>query len=225
MKRSLQSLLLLLAVAGLFAACGSDNKAQEAETGDAQEVKSDDAAKADAATYNVTEGTIMWTGEKPLKYSHNGTVQVSEGKLMVADGNIVGGAFTIDMNTIDNKDLEEKPEKKADLENHLMSGDFFEVESYPTSTFEITKVEPVAEEGGDATHMITGNLTMRGIPKSITFPANVIINGDMITAVTPKFSINRTNWGVNYNASILDVAKDALISDDIALVIDLKAKK
>lgn len=224
MKKSLQSLLLLLAVIGLFTACGSDNKAKEAKTGDAQEVKTDNAAKADAATYGVTEGTIMWSGEKPLKYSHNGTVQVSEGKLMVADGNIVGGNFTIDMNTISNKDLEEKPEKKADLENHLMSGDFFEVESYPTSTFEITKVEPAAE-GGDATHMITGNLTIRGIPKSITFPANVIINGDMVSAVTPKFSINRTNWGVNYNASILDVAKDALISDDIALVIDLKAKK
>ena len=78
---------------------------------------------APAIVPSVPKSSQPVVDEKPLKYSHNGTIKVSEGSLQVADGNIVGGNFTIDMNTIENQDLAEKPDKKADLENHLMSGE------------------------------------------------------------------------------------------------------
>jgi polyisoprenoid-binding protein YceI len=220
--KNLNVFLVVLFALSMLVACNSKPQGEAAETADATE----QAAKAstEATTYKLNSGTVNWVGSKPIGSSHNGTIMIKSGSFSVENGNISAGNFVIDMNSLSNQDLKDNPDKKAKLEGHLKSDDFFAVETYPTSTFEITKVEAV-NDGGDATHKITGNLTMRGISKQITFPANVSIQENMLSAVTPSFTINRTLWDVNFNASVLGTVGDALISDDIALVINLSATK
>jgi polyisoprenoid-binding protein YceI len=49
-------------------------------------------------------------------------------------------------------------------DNHLRSADFFEVEKYPTMTFKSTSITKVSKDK----YKLTGNLTLRGITKSVT---------------------------------------------------------
>ncbi len=221
MKNLVLSFSVLFAVVAMFSACSKAPEGEAAKTGEAKEPAA--KASAGASTYQVASGIITWVGSKTA-YKHTGTIQVKSGEIAVENNDITGGNFVIDMNTINNIDLKDKPEKKADLEGHLKSDDFFNAEQFPESTFEITQVEKAAE-GGDATHNITGNLTIRGIKKSVTIPAKVEIDDTKIRATTPDFTINRTNWGANFNSTILKTAADQLINDNIGLKLNLTAVK
>ena len=79
------------------------------------------------------------------------------------------------------------------LTDHLKSPDFFEVREYPTAKFESTKIAP--GEGGDA--IITGNLTLHGVTKEISFPAKVESTDSGLT-VTSKFDIERSQFGMTF---------------------------
>ena len=135
------------------------------------------------------------------------------------DGAPESGNFTIDMTSLENTDLAEDAEKKAKLEGHLKSGDFFEVEKFPTATFEVTGVTAGGTEG--ATHTVSGNLTMKGITKSVDIPANVSMADGKMTIETPEFTIDRTQWDVKFNSGLFGAVGDAIIADDVKLKITL----
>jgi polyisoprenoid-binding protein YceI len=81
------------------------------------------------------------------------------------------------------------------LTNHLKSPDFFEVREYPTATFQSTAV---ASDGGSASpHRVTGELTVHGVTKEISFPADVRISDGGLT-LTSEFVLDRTDFGMNY---------------------------
>lgn len=207
----------LLAIS-LFVACGNKPEGEAAKVSDASKTVA--TPTATAKSFKVTNGTVYWTGTK-VAGSHTGTISVSNGKLAAEGDKITSGSFTIDMNTIKNSDLPE--DKQGDLVGHLASADFFDVANHGTGTFEIVSVAPLAGKD-DATHTITGNLTLKGITKQIEIPAFVTMIGDELKAVTPKFTINRTDWDIKYGSGIIGTAKDKIISDDISLNIDLTAK-
>jgi polyisoprenoid-binding protein YceI len=79
------------------------------------------------------------------------------------------------------------------LTNHLKSADFFEVRQFPTAKFASTKIETAA----DGKVRITGNLTMHGQTKEINFPATISVTDKGLTLAS-EFTIDRTNWGINY---------------------------
>ncbi len=220
------------AIAAISTAVVACNNAPEADVEAKEAVEVDEKQTADAnATYVLdTEGDeIMWVGYKTYAdRSHNGALQVKEGEFKTADGEIVGGKFVIDMNAISNEDLPEEGEfNKEKLIGHLKSEDFFHTEQYPTATFEITAVKEAPADNEDgATHMVSGNLTMRGNTKNITIPAMIEMEGDEIEVETPEFVIDRTNWEVMYGSKNLEgLAKDQLIDNNIKLRLDLTAKK
>ena len=208
MKKLLFSSLL---AALTLAACSSAPDSDEAEVGEAKDVKevSDEATKL---AVNTDESQIEWVGTKTTG-RHHGTIQIEGGSLAVKDDKIVGGEFTIDMNTIKVLDEDLPEDKKKKLRGHLMSGDFFKVEEFPTAKFEITNVETTNEtvsENDDPkqeaiseykvtnpTHKITGNLTMRDSTKSISFPAKVTMTNGKVEG-TAKFNINRKDWGLKW---------------------------
>ncbi len=218
MKNFVKFLFPIL-VLGLMVACKNEPKGEKVE---AKEAKSAATASAAAKAYavNTAKSSITWTGTK-VGGQHQGTIGISNGSLSVKDGNIQAGKFDIDVNSITVTDLK-AGEGKEDLEGHLKAGDFFEVAKHPKGEFVVTKVESVS---GDAniTHNITGNLTLKGITKSVTLPANVAMAGNLLTAVTPDFKINRTEWGIKYGSGLIGTAKDKIIHDDISLVINLTA--
>jgi polyisoprenoid-binding protein YceI len=70
------------------------------------------------------------------------------------------------------------------LTGHLRSPDFFDVEQFPKATFKTTKVEPIDAAAGK--YKITGDLTIRDVKKSITFPAEVKVS-DAGAVLASKF--------------------------------------
>ncbi len=222
MKNKFQFMLLALALFGL-AACGSEApEGEKVEAGEAIETTDENAASGTTYMVNTEESQIDWVGSEAIGGEHTGYINLKEGKLMVEDGNITGGSFVIDMTTITDTDL--APEDgKAKLEGHLKSDDFFNVSEHPTSTFEIVSVEAVESDTSGVSHRITGNLTMRGITKSVTIPANVSMADGKLMASTPQFTIDRTKWDVMFRASMTNTAKEKMINDLIGLKINLQA--
>lgn len=216
------SAMLLFSMA--IVSCSNSPDGEKSEATSAKKVKNTTEGAMDY-TLNAKRSLIQWEGTKPGG-SHNGTIDIKDGSFRVEDDQIVGGKFTIDMNSIKNKDLQD-PEKITKLVGHLKSADFFDVEKFPTATFEITNIKE-AKPTGDfkTTHTITGNLTMKGNTKSISFPAQVEFVGNFIKAQSNNFVIDRSKWNVRYGSrSFFDNLKNKYINDDIALRIRITAEE
>ncbi len=202
-----------------FACADGGNK--EAKTQEGAE-KVDSQAAALSVKVDTAASIINWIGRKGIAGAklgqHNGTVRISDGALKIDGGKIVGGEITIDMQSITVLDL--KGEDKAKLENHLRDTDFFLAKEYPTGKFEITGVTEAPSDS--ATHIVKGNLTLRGKTNNIEFPAKITLSEAGAVSATAKFAIDRTKWGVVYgNDKSLG---DKFIHPNIDLELKIEAK-
>ena len=84
------------------------------------------------------------------------------------------------------------------LTGHLKSPDFFDVAKYPKSTFESTGIQAGSTDAKakNATHTVTGNLTLHGVTKSIQFPAKIAVAPEAAT-LDSEFFINRKDFGIS----------------------------
>lgn len=218
----MKRIAIIAAAAIIAVSCSNGTKADEAVTGEAQEVE----VTAEATDYELVEGSYLkWRGFKSYVASeHIGTIGVQAGTLAVAGNQLVGGTIIIDMNSISNEDIEDEG-KRGYLEGHLKSDAFFFVDSFPTAVFEIVEVR---EESADAApSVVLGNLTIRGITNSIEFPADVTVEEGIVHFSAPTFSIDRTKWNVKYHdsedATIAETLKEDMIDHSIELTINVSA--
>jgi polyisoprenoid-binding protein YceI len=159
---------------------------------------------------NKSASSIAWLAKK-VTGEHNGTVGISAGALNVNGNKLIGGNFTIDLKTIKALDITD-PGYNQKFIGHITSGDFFEIEKFPTASFVITKV---------AGNQVTGNLTVKGITKSITFPAEIAVKGGKVTAKA-NITIDRTDFNIKYGSKkFFDSIGDKAIYDDFSLTISL----
>jgi polyisoprenoid-binding protein YceI len=147
-------------------------------------------APAGALRLTPENTKIEFYGSKTQnKGSHTGGFKQFSGYIDVGGGNFSAGriAVDIDMNSIysDNNKLT----------NHLKTPDFFDVRTNPRSVFVSQSIEP--SPSGDATHKITGNLTMHGVTKPIAFPAKITLTEDALT-LHSQFPISRKEFEMNY---------------------------
>jgi len=157
------------------------------------------------------ESKVAWKAYK-VTGSHNGTVNLKSGALMFDNDKLTGGEFTVDMTTLIATDLEGESRQK--LEGHLKSDDFFSVASNPTSKLVFTNVKST----GKNSYEVTGNLTVKGITKPVTF--DVSIYGSKATAT---MKVDRTQFDVKYGSgSFFDDLGDKTIYDEFDLVVDLE---
>ncbi|HET9744146.1 MAG TPA: YceI family protein [Chitinophagaceae bacterium] len=227
--------ILVLAIAGLltFMSCTNAPESDEAKTTDAKDV--DQNKTGEKWNLNVSDSKIEWIGTKVTGY-HTGTVPIKSGELYVNNNNVTSGKFVMDVANMNVSGPKGDTTGNAKLLGHLKSADFFDVSKYPEAMFEVTGVK--SYEGGpiqdtvderqdeiseykvtDPTHIISGNLTMKGITKNIEFPARITVSGNQAEAVA-KFNIDRKNWGIVYEGK-----KDDLIRDAVHLGISIKATK
>ena len=225
MKKIVLSCAVILALT--VASCKNNNANAE----QAVEQAADQAAAAveQAATAVMVSGTytvepssvVEWVGKKPTG-QHTGTIGLQSGSLTIDNGKVTGD-FTIDMNSITVTDITEA-DGKSDLEAHLKgtgkedgADHFFNVKTYPTGTFKLTSFD-----GAN----VTGDLTLKGKTKTISFPATLTITDNEVTLESKPFEINRVDFGVNYaSKSVFGDLKDKFINDEIELVVKVKAKK
>jgi len=216
----------ILSVVLTLAACTPSPEGEKARTEAPVEEQS---ASGNFVTYaaDIASSRVDWEGAKPAK-KHHGELYLKSGSLFMENGKIAGGKLVLDMNSMKNLDLTDA-EWNAKLIGHLKSEDFFHTAKYPEATFSITGVEQVTGKENASppvTHTITGNLMVKGISKSITFPANIIVRGGTVSATTPPFTIDRTEWDVRYQSGkFINDVKDNLIADEISLAVTLVAKE
>ena len=106
----------------------------------------------------------------------------------------------------------------AQRDAHLRAADFFEVEKFPKASFHSTKIVADSTKGANA-YTVTGDLELRGIRKSVTFPATIAVTPADVT-VNSEFAINRKDFGIVYAGKA-----DDLIRDDVAIKLDLKTPR
>ena len=164
---------------------------------------------------------IEWKGFKVVKSdntSHFGTIQFESGDVTVKEGKLESGKFVADMGTLTSVDLKDDAEQLAKLNGHLTSGDFFEVEKYPTASYEITKVTENTS-GGDYNTLLDGNLTIKGITKPVQFNANVSVKDGEVSIATEPKDIMREEFGVKFQLPVAN----GLIKNEVNLQMMVKA--
>ena len=158
---------------------------------------------------SVKSSSITWVGKK-VTGKHSGTIDLKDGFFEMENGNITGGEFVIDMNSIACTDLE--GDSKGQLEGHLKSDDFFGVENHPTAKLVITNA---VKDGNSYT--VTGDLTIKETTAPISFDLQQA--GDNFTTT---LTIDRSKYNVRYGSgSFFDNLGDKTIYDDFTLDINL----
>ncbi|MGN7821813.1 YceI family protein [Chitinophaga sp. 22536] len=220
----MKSIVLFLLLSGILVACEQAPKADKAAASNPQAVK---VGTGNAYLADTSTSLIEWIGTKPTG-KHHGTLRLAGGAIYVKDTLITGAQLVINMHTLQNIDLAGDSAMKNKLERELKSSSFFDVDKFPTATFEMTGINSyypaVGEEVElkDATHVISGNLTLKGVVKNISFPARVTIDSHHLTAVA-NFNIDRTLWGINYRAD--KSLQDKLINSQVNIGFHISASR
>lgn len=220
MKNAVVKMISLAVLAVGMICC--KNEKTNTETAELKEVKSvvlvEETFKA-----IPSETFISWDAKKIIG-GHNGTINASTGVVNVKGGKLIGGNFILDINnTLKCLDIPADNEKNAKLIGHLKAEDFFNVAKHPNAAFQITSVK---ENAGK--NIITGNLTIKGIKKAIEFPASIAIQENKITISSEEFTIDRTDFGINFKSGkFTDPAKlgDYLIKDNVGIKVSVVATK
>lgn len=216
-----KTILMLTVIATMFNSCADSGK--KAETKDAEKIEV--SKNESTVIYDKVDqaSSIDW------RASHLGGVQKRYGKvyvksaeILVNNDQIANASIEFDMTsfTVDNFEDEESKNK---LTGHLQSDDFFKVDTFPTSKFELTNIDRTE---GDFNAVVTGNLTILDVSKSIRFNANILESADKISIKSEDFVVNRTDWGLVYNTEGTEgVPVDYLISDDMGFTVDVIVTK
>jgi len=174
-------------------------------------IENDTTLSLDTSKSNAT-----WTGYHLAKsYEHTGNINFKSGSIELTDGELAGGAFVIDMNSISNEDL--SGSKNAKLVNHLKSEDFFYVEKYDEAILKLTEVN----SKGDNTYDVTADLTIRGITESIDFTIEVNNDQADVFQANANLKIDRSIYKVMYGWSV----ENAVISNEFDLEVNITASE
>jgi polyisoprenoid-binding protein YceI len=135
------------------------------------------------------------------------------------------GTFTLDEADLSKSSFNiEIKVDKVDTHNpqrdgHLKSPDFFNEKQFPTITFKSTAVRK-----GDAANMlmVTGDLTLHGVTKSVTIPVELTGKGEFPKGVAragveAAFTIKRTDFEMKNMVG--------MVGDDVRLVVSLEGTK
>jgi polyisoprenoid-binding protein YceI len=121
--------------------------------------------------------------------------------------------LTIDVATVDTR--------SADRDGHLKSGDFFDVETYPTIRFVSTDVKR-----SGSVWTVTGDLTIKDVTKSVSVDFEETGSaqdpfGNVRVGFEGETTINRKDWGLTWNAAL--ETGGVLVSEKIKLEFDVSA--
>ena len=114
--------------------------------------------------------------------------------------------------------------RNAQRDGHLRNNDFLDADNYPTITFASTSI---THEGGND-FVVTGDLTIKDVTKSISIPlefqgaAKDPFGNDRI-GFEGSVVINRKDWGVSWNAAL--ETGGVLVSEKVTLEFEISAIK
>ncbi len=229
------ALVLIVLVGWIFVnpshAPDVEESMEKDESVQAVETETDAVERSEITTGNYEVNTdasvVSWAGKKPLVdgYINSGTLNLSEGEVVVEENGSATGSFVIDMNTLEVGLTAKKPDQETALEGHLKGSRWFDVETHPTATFEIQEVNKVDGEDENS-YVIVGELTMKGVTETVEFPAVIYEDAEGMLIAEASTEIDRTKWGITSGSgSFFDNLADNVIDDMVALSFYLEAAK
>ncbi|BBH23754.1 polyisoprenoid-binding protein [Paenibacillus baekrokdamisoli] len=125
-------------------------------------------------------------------------------------------AFSVDLSSIDTRN--------ADRDNHLRTGDFFDTENHPKLTFKSAQISKT----DDDEYAITGEVTLHGVTRTETFSATFEGEGkdpwgNVKAGFSAKGSLNRSDYGLTYNAAL--ETGGVLIADEVKISLEIQASQ
>lgn len=230
-------LVLLVLVGWLIWPDSTDDKNLTAEQkammeGDGAELESRQSVmEMETGTYSIdtSDSAIAWSAGKPAiaGYIHNGTFSLDSGSVNLTESEITG-EFVVDINSLKVTSLGGgKAGQESSLEGHLKGERFFDAETYSTATFVITDVSPKVLPGPSMQdYTATGELTLKGQTKEITFPMQVFVVSENEIWVEADIALNRTEWGISFgSASVAEEITENIIGDTVNLDLSVKLTK
>jgi len=203
----MRSLLIVFLCLLALGAAGCADPTKDKPKAAVDEPRPEPERPADARRFVIVpeESSIGFVGSK-VTGSHDGGFRAFEGEILVVDDDPLQSSVSVE---IDVNSMWTDTDK---LTAHLKSPDFFDAETYPKASFASTQVQQV-EEG----YRLVGNMTMHGITKSISIPADIGIAEDRVTA-SSEFAIKRFEFDIEYPGR-----PDDLIRDDVLIKLNLVA--
>lgn len=209
--------LLLGALALALAACGAETAAPDAApSADATPVA---ATPVPAGTYAIdgAHSAATFSVRHLALSTVRGSFDDVSGSLTLGETlSTLQATAVIDASTISTGN--------ADRDDHLRSGDFFDVAQYPEITFTSTEVRPGA---GDAFTLV-GDLTMHGVTRPVTLDAEYLGSatspqGVEKVAFTASGTLDRTEWGLSWNQAL--ETGGVVVGDEITLELEIQADR
>lgn len=212
MKNTTTLIVLFAFLVGItFTSCSSSN---------ADQVENTPKEAVVLAEIESHGSYVHWTGSKVIGGSHEGTIDIKSADFQYEGNVLKRGTILIDMSTLKNTDLEGEWNDK--LVGHLISPDFFAVDSIPEASFAITNSKAIDAQGN---YELTGEMTIKGITKTESFEAH-IQNGTNLDVATASIELDRTDYDVKYGSSnFFEGLGDKAISDDFELTIRIETPK
>ena len=108
------------------------------------------------------------------------------------------------------------------LDAHLKEADFFDVQNFPTLTFKSTSIRYL----GDRDYEVTGDLTIRGVTKSVTLSVDEVSEpskdpwGNQRIGLSGSAKINRKDFGFVWNAPL--ELGGVLVGDEVTITLDVQ---
>lgn len=177
--------------------------------------------KEQTTQYKVdTEKTkVEWIGKK-VSGQHNGTVKVKNGNLVFKASELTGGEIVVDLNSMTVTDLTDK-ETAAKFLGHMKSADFFDTAKYPEAKLTVKSTKKT-----DKGLEVTGDLTMIGQTRPVTFTVTDWKWTDKLVTGKAAVLVDRTKWGLRYGSGqFFKGLGDKMIYDEFTLNIDLTATR
>jgi polyisoprenoid-binding protein YceI len=213
-RRPLGRVTTLMALSIALMGCKDPTKgAPRAEVRDVPDATEKAEVVHDAATRKTlafsNEGsTLGFVGSK-VTGSHEGSFEKFNGTIELLDDDPTKSRVDVEIEMVSVSTTVDR------LTNHLRSNDFFAIEAHPTSSFRSTGIEADSSRANGYT--VTGTLDLRGVQRSITFPAEIRLEGGGVR-VDAEFAINRKDFGIVYAG-----APDDLIRDHVLLKLKIRS--
>lgn len=202
----------ITAAATLAVACadpvGDAPRAQVQQGTAPQAVARDPAAPTARYVFSQDGSEVGFVGAK-VTGKHIGSFKSFTGTIEAPSARVEDARVEVDI------DMASVVTDNAKLTGHLQSPDFFDVARFPKARFVSTSIA----KNADGTATVTGDLTLHGVSKRISFPARIGVAGETATAKA-EFGINRKDFGVVYPGM-----PDDLIKDEVLLKLDVTARR
>lgn len=165
------------------------------------------AAERRAYVFDRAHSQINFIAEALLISAH-GHFDRFDGQVQIDPENLENSTLNL---TIETASINTRIERR---DNHLRSPDFFDAANHPQITFASKSVRKV----DDSNLVLTGDLTVRGVTKTVDVPVEVVFLRDGRGRFKGQFQINRQDFGVSYNSRMNPIEDMVTVQFDLNLM-------